>query len=96
MSTHSRQFKLGIILIVLSSLLYASLIVIPFLSIPVSTKLGVTPVIVIVGEIIFWIGGLLVGKEILVKYKQYFNPINWGKKKKSAAEDVNRNDNKPA
>jgi hypothetical protein len=64
-------------------LLYASLIVIPFLKIPVSIKLGVTPVVVIIGEIIFWIGGILVGKEIISKYKKYINPLNWLKRNNS-------------
>jgi hypothetical protein len=32
-------------------------------------------------EIIFWSGGLLVGKELFTKYKKQLNPKNWFKTK---------------
>lgn len=35
----------------------------------------------VIGELLFWSGGLLLGKEIFTKYKSYFNPMNWFKKK---------------
>jgi hypothetical protein len=91
MTLHSWQFNLGIILIILSTLLYASLITLPFLPIPVSIKLGITPVVIIVGEIIFWIGGILVGKEILMKYRRFFNPLNWMKRKNAKDKDAQGN-----
>jgi hypothetical protein len=83
MNDKNWQFNFGLFLIILSSLLYASLIIIPFLKIPISIKLGITPAVVIVGEIIFWIGGILVGKEIITKYKKYINPLNWIKRNNS-------------
>jgi hypothetical protein len=93
MNAYTWQFKLGIFLIVLSSLLYASLIVIPFLDISVSIKLGITPIIVIVGESIFWIGGVLVGKEFIVKYKKHLNPLNWIRKNKSCENNNDKDEN---
>jgi len=80
---------LGLFLILLSSLLYASLIIIPFLKISTSIKLGMTPAIVIIGEITFWIGGILVGKELIFKYRRFFNPLNWIKKKESSDKNGN-------
>jgi uncharacterized membrane-anchored protein len=74
------QFKIGIGLIVISSLLYASLLAVPFLKISVTAKLSITPVIVIIGEILFWVGGILVGKEVIMKYRKNINPKNWFKK----------------
>jgi hypothetical protein len=88
MTPHTWQFNTGIILIVLSTLLYVSLIVLPFLPIPVSMKLGITPIIIIVGEIIFWIGGILVGKEIIMKYRRYFNPLYWLNRNKAGDKDA--------
>jgi hypothetical protein len=32
-------------------------------------------------EVVFWAGGLLVGKELFVRYKAKLNPVNWFKKK---------------
>ena len=73
-------FRIGIILIAVSTLLFASLLVIPFLNISTDIKVTATTIVVIVSEITFWTGGLLVGKEVITKYKKYFNPLNWFRK----------------
>jgi len=44
------------------------------------TKITISTISLIIGEVLFWGGGLLVGKELFVKYKSYFNPKNWFKK----------------
>lgn len=62
--------------------------VIPFLELDNKTKLTVSTVLLIIGELLFWSGGLLVGKELFTKYKSYFNPKNWFKKK----EESNKTD----
>lgn len=73
-------FRIGIILITVSTLLFASLLIIPFLNISTDIKVTATTIVVIVSEITFWTGGLLVGKEVITKYKKYFNPLNWFRK----------------
>jgi len=75
-------FRIGIVLISVSTLLFASLLIIPFLNISTEVKLSATTIVVIVSEITFWTGGLLVGKEVVTKYKKYFNPLNWFRKNK--------------
>jgi len=32
-------------------------------------------------EVVFWAGGLLVGKELFTKYKKQLNPVSWFRKK---------------
>ena len=46
-----------------------------------SSKVIVTTTLLIIGEVLFWGGGILVGKELFSKYKSYANPKNWFKKK---------------
>ena len=75
-------FRIGIILIAVSTLLFASLLIIPFLNITTDIKVTATTIVVIVSEITFWTGGLLVGKEVITKYKKYCNPLNWFRKSK--------------
>jgi hypothetical protein len=75
------KFKTGIFLIVISTLLFMSLLVVPFLGVNGKTKITITTVIIVLGEVTFWIGGFLLGKELLIKYKSYLNPRNWFKKK---------------
>ena len=44
------------------------------------TKITLSTISLIIGEVMFWVGGILVGKELFRKYKSYFNPKNWFKK----------------
>ncbi len=66
---------------VFSGVFFAALLIIPFLGFESKTKITISTVSVIIGEIVFWSGGLLVGKELFTKYKSYLNPVNWFKKK---------------
>lgn len=75
------KFKLGLILIILSCLLFLTLPLIPFLTVDGKIKLTVSTIVFIIAEILFWTGGLLLGKELFTKYKSYVNPINWFSKK---------------
>jgi hypothetical protein len=71
------KFKIGLILIIVSIIPFLSIPVVPFLNISGGAKITASTVLLIVGEILFWSGGLLLGKELLDKYKSYLNPKNW-------------------
>ena len=75
------KLKLGIILILFSGVIFALLFVIPFLNIDNKIKITLSTIDIILMEASFWLGGLLVGKELFTKYKFYLNPLNWFKKK---------------
>ena len=75
------KFKTGIALIIISTLLFTSLLGVPFLDADGKTKITITTVAIVLMEITFWVGGFLLGKELLNKYKSYLNPANWFKKK---------------
>jgi len=75
------KFKTGIFLIILSTILFTSLLAIPFLDVSGKTKITISTIAIVSGEITFWTGGILLGKELFSKYKAYFNPTNWFKKK---------------
>ncbi|WP_421920266.1 transporter suffix domain-containing protein [Marinifilum sp.] len=45
------------------------------------SKVTLSTLSLIIGEVLFWGGGILVGKELFIKYKSYFNPKNWWKGK---------------
>jgi hypothetical protein len=71
----------GIVLMMVSVPLFLSVFILPFIDIRRSVKITVSSVLLIIGEVLFWWGGLLVGKELFAKYRSYFNPKNWFKKK---------------
>jgi hypothetical protein len=81
MTNKKWKIKLGAILMIVSVPAFFAIPLIPFLDIEGKVKITLSTVSLVVGEVLFWSGGLLVGKELYSKYKSYFNPKNWFKKK---------------
>lgn len=75
------KFKTGIILIALSAVFFGALLGVPFLAVESRQKITISTVLIVLGEISFWSGGILLGKELFSKYKALMNPMNWFKKK---------------
>ena len=75
------KFNLGLSLVIFSAPVFGSLLIIPFLEVDTTYKVTITTIIIVIGEIAFWGGGLLLGKELFSKYKSYLNPRSWFKKK---------------
>lgn len=66
---------------IFSGVFFAATFIIPLFELPSKTKvIGITTSLVLM-EVVFWAGGLLVGKELFIKYKQNLNPGKWFKKK---------------
>jgi hypothetical protein len=76
-----RQIKFGILLILLSGVAFAIMLLIPFLNLENKHKVIGSSAAFIAMEILFWAGGLLVGKELFMKYKSYLDPRLWFKRK---------------
>lgn len=83
----NRKIKLGIFLMIFSGVFFASTFIIPLFDIPAKTKVIASATSLILMEVIFWAGGLLVGKELFTKYKQQLNPVNWIKKSSKPVEE---------
>lgn len=60
------------ILIILSFVLWAVIPIISFLSISAATKAGLITGDLILAEILFWLGAIFVGREVVQRYKQKF------------------------
>lgn len=67
----------GILLLVLSSVADGLILAVPFLSFSIATKAVIISVLLICGNVLWWVGVPLVGKEILAKYRKYLNPRSW-------------------
>ncbi len=66
--------KLGLALIVLSFSPWLGIpFILPFLPLTISQKAVLAPVWLVVAEVTFWIGVLLVGKEVVQRYQNYLN-----------------------
>ena len=40
------------------------------------------------GEVTWWLGVVLLGKQMYVKYKKYLNPVTWFERKKVVPEII--------
>jgi len=74
--------KLGILLILLSGMAFLVMLLFPFLNVENRIKAKVSGASFIAMEVLFWTGGLLVGKELFKKYKSYLDPRNWFRKRR--------------
>lgn len=83
MNTTTKHFKikLGIFMMVFSGVFFALIFIIPMLDLPATTKVVAASASFITMQVVFWVGGLLVGKELFDKYKNQLNPLKWFKKK---------------
>lgn len=88
----NRKFKTGIILIALSAVFFGGLLVVPFLDAGSRQKIMLSTVLIVLGEISFWSGGILLGKELFGKYKALMNPVNWFRKKAAPGNAENKPD----
>jgi predicted membrane channel-forming protein YqfA (hemolysin III family) len=78
--------KLGLLLVILSFVLYGFIFLLPFLNAQASTKVWITTILVFAGEASFWLGGIILGREFVKKYRQFFNPKKWFKKQPQSGE----------
>lgn len=85
--TKNFQIKLGIFLMIFSGVFFALTFIIPLFELPTKTKVIASTTSFILMEVVFWAGGLLVGKELFTKYKKQLNPRNWFKKKTAKRAD---------
>lgn len=72
--------KLGIVLVVLSFILYSGILLVPAMPFSLGVKALITSALVILGEVSFWVGGFILGRDVIKRYKKYLNPLNWFRK----------------
>ena len=87
MKHKNRRIKLGIFLMIFSGVFFAATLIFPLTGLPVKTKVIASTISLVLMEIVFWSGGLLVGKELFTRYKRKLNPLTWFKKSIPPAEE---------
>ena len=75
------QIKLGIFLMIFSGVFFAATFIIPLFDLSTKTKVIASTTSLVMMEVVFWLGGLLVGKELFMKYKKQLDPRSWFRKK---------------
>ncbi|MBO1054453.1 MAG: transporter suffix domain-containing protein [Dolichospermum sp.] len=66
--------KLGLVLIIISFLPWLAIaVIVPFLPISLAQKAILVPALLVLAEVLFWPGTLLVGKEVVQRYRRYLS-----------------------
>ncbi len=78
----SLALKTGLVMVIFSVALYGVIFSLPFFPISTANKLALTPVLMAVSEIVFWVGGALAGRDVVSRYRSYLDPREWCKPKK--------------
>lgn len=66
---------------IFSGVFFAATFIIPFFDLPTKTKVIASSTSLVLMEVVFWLGGIMVGKELFARYKKQLNPRNWFRKK---------------
>jgi hypothetical protein len=69
--------RLGFGLVALSFLLYGCLLLVPSTSFSTEGKVALSSLLVISGEASFWIGGLILGREVIGRWRVALDPRRW-------------------
>jgi NADP-dependent 3-hydroxy acid dehydrogenase YdfG len=68
---------IGILLVAVSTLAYLLLLAVPLLAATAAAKAGIAGGLIVVGEVTFWAGAALLGRELVARFRQYLNPCTW-------------------
>jgi hypothetical protein len=77
----SKYFKWGVVLMIVCVVAFLAIPVVPFLPLSDGAMVILAGILLVIGEIAFWTGGILLGKELLKKYISRLSPKNWFKRK---------------
>ena len=81
------KFRLGIILISVSVIIFLTLFAVPFIPMDAKIKIALTTAFIVAGEAMFWLGVILIGKEVYLKFKEKLKSGEWLEKKKGDEND---------
>ncbi|MBI3604366.1 MAG: transporter suffix domain-containing protein [Nitrospirae bacterium] len=71
------RHRIGILCLVFSCLFYGGLLLLPWVPFGPRGQAITAAGLVIVGEAVFWLGCLFVGREVMVRYRRWLNPRSW-------------------
>jgi hypothetical protein len=72
-----RAWALVVVLLVIPGALYAAVPVVPFLPHTTAQKIGLSSGLLVAAEAVFWVAALFVGKEVISRYRRFFDPRAW-------------------
>ncbi len=68
---------IAVALIILSGISFGLILAVPFFPISLTKKGIYVTALIITGEITWWTGIAVAGKQVIARYGKYFNPLTW-------------------
>lgn len=68
---------LGWTILAVSAVLWAAVVVVPFLPLSGVQKIWAAGALAVAGEVAFWISAVVLGREAVRRYRSLLNPRNW-------------------
>ena len=81
MQYNKLRFRLGIVLISISVVVFLTLFALPFVSMDAKLKITLGTIFSVIGEVLFWLGTILIGKEVYKKFMAMLKSGQWLKRK---------------
>jgi hypothetical protein len=72
-----RPWVLVFLLLVVPGALYTAVPVVAILPLTTAQKVGLSAGLVVAAEAVFWGAALFVGKEVISRYRRFFDPRTW-------------------
>ena len=76
------RFRVGLVMISISVVIFLTLFSLPFISVEAKLKIALGTVFIVAGEVLFWLGTILIGKEVYKKFMAMLKSGEWLNKKK--------------
>jgi type III secretory pathway component EscU len=74
--------RIGWAFIIISTIFWLIPFAMPFLSFSTTTKVGIAGVAVVIAEVLFWLGTVIIGKDVVEKYRKSL--FKWKKRDKES------------
>lgn len=75
------RFRTGIVMISISIVIFLVLFAVPFISMDAKLKITLGTILIVAAEVLFWIGTILIGKEVYNKFMVMLKSGEWLKRK---------------
>ena len=57
--------------------MWVAILIVPILPISIAQKATLIGTVVVISEVLFWVGIMLTGKELAHRYRRQLNPYYW-------------------
>ena len=77
----SRAWLYAVFLLVIPGVLWAAVLVVPFLPLASGAKVWLAAGFAVAAEVVFWVAAFVIGGEVAARYRRRLDPRQWFRRK---------------